>query len=256
MMTTTHLIIGDAHAHPDSNNDRALLLGEVINDVRPDVVICIGDMADMPSLCSYDKGKKSFQGKTYKRDIDAHNDFQDKIWWRIKKSKKKLPNRRITLIGNHEERITRAVNIQPELDGTISYKDLRLEDYYNEIIPYEGATPGMIEVDGVTYAHYIISGVAGRPIGGKHHANSLINKTHSSVTVGHTHQLDYSIETRMDGSKIMGLVCGCFIDYKLDWAGDMNRLYDSGIAIKRKVEKGTYDFEWISLARLKDVYGK
>jgi hypothetical protein len=39
-------------------------------DYRPDVVVNIGDFADMPSLSTHDKvGSKYFEGKRYKDDI-------------------------------------------------------------------------------------------------------------------------------------------------------------------------------------------
>jgi hypothetical protein len=60
---TTHLVIPDQHAHPDFHNKRADWLGQLIKELRPDVVINIGDAADMPSLSSYDKGTKGFQGR-------------------------------------------------------------------------------------------------------------------------------------------------------------------------------------------------
>ena len=68
---TTHLVIPDQHAHPDNNNDRFEWLGKLIVDLKPDVVINLGDMADMPSLCTYDKGTKGFEGRRYKQDVNS-----------------------------------------------------------------------------------------------------------------------------------------------------------------------------------------
>ncbi len=76
----THLVIPDSHAKPDVPNDRFELLGEFILDLKPDVIVNIGDGADMESLCSYDKGKKSFEGRRYKKDIEAHLDAQQKMF--------------------------------------------------------------------------------------------------------------------------------------------------------------------------------
>src|SRR4051812_42940363 len=114
-----HLIIPDVHAHPDHGNERALWLGELIADLKPEKVICIGDLADMPSLSSYDKGKAIFHGRTYKRDTAAATDFLDKMFTRIKSRKRKLPETYF-FEGNHEERISRALNLQSQLEGTIS----------------------------------------------------------------------------------------------------------------------------------------
>ena len=79
-MTRDYLLIPDQHAHPDFNNNRADWLGKFILDRKPDVVVNMGDAADMPSLSAYDKGKASFHGMNYQRDIEAHLDFQDRLW--------------------------------------------------------------------------------------------------------------------------------------------------------------------------------
>ena len=53
------LIIPDAHAEPNYDNDRLTWLGNLIFEEKPDVVVCLGDWFDMASLSSHDKGKKS-----------------------------------------------------------------------------------------------------------------------------------------------------------------------------------------------------
>ena len=252
---STHLFFTDAHSNPKFNNNRALLLGKLINDVKPDIVINGGDGADMPSLSSYDKGTKGFVGRTYQKDIDHYVEFEDKLWWEVRRSKKKLP-RRVILEGNHEERIKRAVNLSPELDGAFSPKDLQRENYYQEVIEYDGNTPGIINIDGIDYGHYFVSGVMGRPIGGEHIGYSLITKRFVSSSCGHIHTLDFTCRTVGSGvRKIYGLSGGCFIDYPSDWAGEASKLWWSGVVIKRNVEDGTYDPEFISLERLKKIYG-
>lgn len=253
MSSRTHLVIPDPHAHYEHDNDRALWLGKLICDVKPDVVINLGDTADMPSLSGYDKGRKCFQGRTYRADINAHNDFQEKLWHEVKKRKKKLPYR-VTLHGNHEHRIHRAIDLQPELEGAIGFEDLCLDQWYDTIVPYDGGTPGVIEIDGVHYAHYFVSGVMGRPVGGIHPAASLLAKQHGSCTAGHLHLLDYSVNTDVSGRKMMSLVAGCYQDYKADWAGGVNDLWWSGVVVKRGVEGGQYSLETITIDRVRKEY--
>jgi hypothetical protein len=146
--TKIHLVIPDSHAKPGEGNKRALWVAELIKEVKPDVVIHLGDSADMPSLSSYDRGTKGFHGRRYKDDIDAHLDFQDKLWSPVKKAKKRLPLR-IFMHGNHEERINRAVQSSSELDGTIGYEDLNLSEWYDEEYEYNGTTPAVAVVDGI-----------------------------------------------------------------------------------------------------------
>ena len=256
-MTKTHLVIPDQHAHPDYPNQRADWVGKLIKDVKPDVVVNMGDAADMASLCSYEKGKSSFVGRSYEKDINSHLEFQDRLWLPFRRSKRKLPHR-IVLEGNHEHRIKKALSTDPELEGErygISFKDLDFDSYYDEVVEYHGGTPGISDIDGISYAHYFISGVMGRPMSGIHHAYSLLQKNHKSCTCAHTHLIDWRVETKLDGTKMMGLVAGVYQDYSSDWAGDANRLWTSGVWIKRNVENGMYDPEFVSIERLQREYG-
>ena len=252
-----HLVIPDQHAHPDFSNDRADYLGRLIKDLKPDVVVNLGDAADMASLSSFDKGKASFNGRNYEKDILAHLDFQERMWAPSKKSKKKRPYR-VVLEGNHEYRTKRVLETSPELEGDrhgISFKDYDFNSYYHDIVEYEGSTPSFIAIDGVHYAHYFISGVLGRAIGGEHHASSLGKKTMVSCTVGHSHLRDFDMSTGSTGNTILSLVAGVFQDYRSTWAGAVNNLWWSGVVIKRGVDNGIYDHEWVSLKRLKEIYG-
>lgn len=250
---TTHLVIPDSHAHYQHHNKRAIWLGRLINDVKPDVVIHIGDSADMPSLSGYDKGKRTFHGRTYRADVDAHLDWQDKLWSTVKATKKRLP-KRYFCIGNHEERINKAINVQPELEGAIGMGDLKLEEYYDVVVPYNGGSPGVVEINGIHYAHYHVSGLMGRPVGGEHPAYSLVSKQFSSCTAGHSHLADLCYRTNTAGKKIIGCLAGVYQDYDTDWAGEVNRLWWRGIVVKRNVHQGVYDPEFISLDRIKREY--
>ncbi len=251
---TTHLVIPDSHAHFQHHNRRAEWLGRLINDRKPDVVVHMGDSADMPSLSSYDRGTKGFQGRTYRADIDAHLDFNDRLWTTVRQAKRKMP-KRIFLEGNHEHRIKKAINIQPELEGAISFSDLELDRYYDEIVEYNGRSPGTITVDGITYAHFFISGVLGKSIGGAHPAYSILAKGHGSATAGDLHLLSYEVQTGLGGKRIQGLVAGCYQDYDADWAGNANNLWWRGVVIKRNVSDGNYDPEFISIDQIRKAYG-
>jgi hypothetical protein len=254
-VSRTHLVIPDPHAHPNHHNKRADLLANLIIDLRPDAVICLGDGPDMPSLCGYDRGKKSFQGRTYRADVDAWLDFQERMWAPVKRRKKKLPDSYF-IEGNHDERIERAIQLQPELEGAIGIKDLELERYWNEVVRYDGRTPGILCLDDINYAHYFVSGVMGKPISGERPAYSLIAKQYESCTQGHVHTLDYSVRTTVGGRKVHGLVAGVFIDYHCDWAGSSQDLWWKGVTIKRNVEGGSYDPQFVSLKALQKEYGK
>ena len=247
---TTHLVIPDQHVHPDHNNDRFEWLGRLIIDLRPDVVINMGDMADMPSLSSYDKGTTSFEGKRYSKDVASVFDAHQRVISPLRKTKKKMP-RMVFTIGNHEQRINKVVNADSRLEGTVGMKDLLLEEWGWEVYPF--LEP--VIIDGIAYAHYFTSGVMGRPIGGENPAKSLLNKQHMSATAGHTHTLDFASTVNAGGSRLMGLVCGAYVDYPSSWNNAQSEaLWWSGVVIKRNVDKGTYDPQFVSIETLRKEY--
>lgn len=249
------VVIGDSHTQPKYGNNRATWIGKCIADLKPDEVIHMGDLADMISLCSYDKNSKKALGRSYADDIASAIDFNDRLWHEVKKSKKRLP-KRVILEGNHEERITRTINTNPELEGAVSFDDLQYDKYYDEVVRYDAGTPGIYISDGIAYSHFFSSGVMGKAIGGEHLAHSLLTKKFISCTVGHDHRLDYCIRTRGDGSRIMGLSVGASMDFPSDWAGQGAEAWWNGIIVKDNVEDGTYDLRAISMKQLQEEYNK
>lgn len=254
-MSKTHLIIPDQHADPFTNHTRAKYAGKLINDIKPDVVVNLGDAADMASLSSYDRGTRGFEGRRYNKDVEASIKFQETLWKEVSPSvRKKI--RAVVLEGNHEYRISRATNADAMLDGTIGYDDLQMDTFYDDVVRYNGSSPGTIEIDGITYAHYLVSGVMGRAIGGEHPAHSLLVKKHQSCTVGHLHLLNHAQQTKEDGTKLNGLVAGCFDDHFHSYAGNANKMWWVGCCVKHSVSKGDYDLEQVSLKRMKKIYGR
>jgi hypothetical protein len=250
----SHLFVPDPHATPDHHNKRFSWLGQLVVDLKPDVVICAGDWADMNALCSYDKGTKGYEGRRYKQDINAAIDAQERFFDPIKRAKKKLP-RFVMLEGNHEHRIERSISLDAaHLDGVISQDDLAYEDFGWEYVRYEGSTPGIIVIDGIAYAHFFTSGVMNRAISGTHPAYQLLVKQFMSCTQGHAHVLDYCVRTNADGNHIRGLVAGCYLDYEPDYAGVANDLWWRGVVFKKDVQDGSYEPTFISLDQIREAY--
>lgn len=253
-MSKTILVVPDQHAHYRQNNDRADYLAGLTIDLKPDVVINMGDAADMPSLSEYDKGKRSYVGKSYKQDIEAHLEFQERWWEPVRATKKKMPFR-VVLEGNHEHRIEKALDLSPELAGTIGFKDYQFEDYYHEVIRYDGNLPGIFKHEGILFAHYFPTGVSGRPMGGISPGRMLVQKNKVSSVASHVHVLDFCTERNVDGQTINGLVAGCYQDYINDWAGAAGKFWQAGVCILRNVSAGNYDFQWVSIEVLRKEYG-
>lgn len=257
-----HLIIPDAHTKPGVSNSRFELLGKHIIATKPDVIIDIGDFADMESLSSYDKGKKAAELRRYKADVKACHEalkltfgpMEEYNKQQRKNGKKQYKPRTVRTVGNHEARLERIAELNPELDGVLSLADLGFEKYFKEISPYK--TP--IEVDGISYCHYYTSGIMGRPIGGENHARKLIQTQFRSCVQGHSHLRDYCERTDAMGKKIQGLVVGCYLeeDQWEDYAGPANLMWWRGLVeLTVDTETGSFDPSFISIERLREMYG-
>jgi hypothetical protein len=143
-MTKKHLVVPDTQIRPGDSTDYLERIGMYIVDKQPDVVVQIGDFADMPSLSSYDVGKKSFEGRRYRADVEAARRGMEVLLGPVqrhnaqqrKNGKKQYKPKMILTNGNHEDRITRAVNSDPKLDGTLGLSDLGYEAFGWEVYPF------------------------------------------------------------------------------------------------------------------------
>lgn len=254
------MIIPDSHAKDGVPSDRFKWAGALAVRRKPPVIVNLGDLADMESLCSYDRGRKDFEGRRYKKDIAAVHEALEAFETPIRKyneqqkrnRKLQYKPRKVLVLGNHEDRISRATQIHPELEGAIGLHDLKYKDFGWEVLPYN--IP--IEIDGVWYCHTFPSGVRGEPISGMNVAASLLAKLMTSCTVGHNHLFDYAIRALPSGQKVHGLSAGCFLDENQHekYAAAVEYLWARGLVYKHNVSKGQYDLEFISLSRLENLY--
>lgn len=246
-MGKRHLVIPDSHAMPGRHNRRFNWLGKLIHDIKPDVVINIGDMADHATLCAHSKPLEVEKAR-YKADLEAVWDAQERMFHEVRKHKRKQP-RWVMTLGNHDVRPQRFVEDNPQFQDWISNDDNKFEDFGWEVYPF--LEP--VRVDGVAYAHYFPSGVMNKPIGGVHSAYAMLLKGHESRTCGHSHLFDYKV-LRTPGRSLMACQVGCYLDFPLGYAGQANDMYSSGVVVKEEVSEGLYDIQYISIDRIKAEY--
>ena len=71
----TAVVLTCAHADPEASNERFTWLGDLIEDIKPDYVVDLGDGADMRSLNSYDtRYPQAIVAQSYQQDIDSYNE--------------------------------------------------------------------------------------------------------------------------------------------------------------------------------------
>ncbi len=252
-----HLIIPDCQVKPGVDISYLKWIGEYAAEKKPEVIVCIGDFADMPSLSSYDVGKKSFEGRTYKADVESTKEamsllmksIQDEQQRLIKNKDKRWNPRLILTLGNHEDRINRAINLDRKLDGLISVGDLEYEKLGWEVHPYLE----VVVVDGVAYSHFFTTGVMGRPVTS---AAALLTKKHMSAIMGHVQHRQIAYAQRADGKQMTGLFVGSCYLHDEDYLGLQGNDYWRGIWMLHEVNDGSFDEMPISLNYLKRKYGE
>jgi predicted phosphodiesterase len=117
MLSKTVVVFTCAHSSPEVSNKRFDWLGEFLYDLRPDMVMCLGDFADMKSLNTYDtRYPQQIVTQNYERDIDQANEAQDRIRRKFRLMKRKRPFF-VGFEGNHENRIKKALANDPRIEG-------------------------------------------------------------------------------------------------------------------------------------------
>ena len=252
-MGVNHCIIPDTQVKDGIDFEYLTRIGQYIVDVKPDVVIHLGDFADMPSLSSYDVGKKSFEGRRYTKDIDAANKAMQCLLDPLysynasaKANKKKQYNpRKVMLLGNHENRINRAINDDPKLEGLISTKDLP----YQEWEVHDFLKP--VFIDGVAYSHYFPTGAMGRPATT---ASAMVSKLHMSCIAGHQQGKQVAYGKRPDGSTITCIIAGSCYEHNEGYLDHQTNQHFRGVVMLHEVDNGCFDEMFVSLDYLKKKY--
>jgi hypothetical protein len=249
-----HLVIPDTQVRAGDDLSFLEHIGNYIVEKQPEKIICLGDFADMPSLSSYDQGKKSFEGRRYVLDIGAAKAGMNALFKPIenfnakaRKNGRKLykPEFHLTL-GNHENRINRAVNDDAKLEGVLSIADLEYEkrwEVYNFL--------DVVIIDGVAYSHYFVTGVAGRPAGS---ARAQLLKTHMSAIAGHQQGLQIATGNKADGSIITNIIAGSCYEHDEDYMGPQGNKHWRGILVLHEVQDGSFDLMPVSLGYLRKKY--
>ena len=243
------LVIPDAQVRPGVDVSHLSHIGQYIADKRPDAVVNIGDFADMSSLSSYDRGKRSFEGRTYADDIKSVRHAMGLLMAPFKGIRGYKPKLIFTL-GNHEERILRAIEEDGRLYGTISMKDLGYEEAGWEVHPFLE----VVMYEGIAFAHYFCSGPMQRPVTS---ARALVKSRHCSAVMGHTQTADvYLADQRPDGRHITGLFCGTAYSHFENYLGPQGNSQRRQVVMLNDVRDGEFDLCFVSLRFLARKYGR
>lgn len=247
----SHIIIPDTQCRPNVPLDHLEWAGKYIARRRPDVIVVMGDWWDMPSLSSYDTGKKSYEGRRYRDDIEAGLRGMKLFTDPIRKVKSYKP-RMIFLIGNHEERILRAIESDRKLEGTIGYHDFKLKEFGFEVHDFLE----VVAVDGIAYSHFFPRAASGAVMQAKRGAPTAkdqLKREGRSCTAGHAQGLDLAC-LPLGGKLQWGIIAGSFYQYEQGYLSPQGNQHWQGIVVKHEVKNGSFSPMLVSLDYLKRRY--
>ncbi len=239
-----HLVIPDVQMRPGVPNEHMEWVGNYIVEKKPDTIVCIGDFADMSSLCIYEKGKLPFEGRRYVNDVKSVRTAMEKLLKPIddynRTATEKYKPRMVLTLGNHEHRIIRVADANPEYAGKFDIDDLGYKDYGWEVHDFLK----VVQIDGIEYSHYFTSGVMGRPASS---AAVVLRERQRSATMGHVQHTDIAMHKK---TQQIALFCGTCYLHDEPYLGEQGNSQRRQIIVKHEVEEGRYDPMFVSLKYL------
>ena len=242
-------VIPDAQVKPGTPINHLAACGKYLVGIRPDVILCIGDFADLESLSSYTQtGSLQSEALRYKKDVQAVRVAMTEFLRPIRAAKGYSP-KLIMLYGNHEDRITRAIETNPrQLQGVMSLDDLGYAEDGWAVFPF--LQP--VTIGGVAFCHYFPSGVMGRPITT---AAALLNKMHMSCFAGHQQGRDIAFAKRADGTSLTAIISGSFYQHDENYLSPFTNTHWRGMFVLHEVREGMFDEMAISVNFLLRKFG-
>lgn len=193
----------DAHNQPGLSQDRFKWLAHFVNTSKPQILVDGGDFDDFGSLCTHEKND-TYKGKlkpSLAKDLEASAQARA-----ILKSEIKHPCRQIVTLGNHEDRIWRYEDANPEMYGIPSsiYLDI-LKATGWEYVKFKET----INVSGVDVTHVPYN--KGKEFGGENAARLVAKAAQRDTLFGHIHELQLFQDGKLSDSSVIAFCGGCFM---------------------------------------------
>jgi len=196
--------IGDIHDHPDIPKDRARWMGKWVNEVRPDLVIQIGDLLTLDSLNGH-ISDDTWTGRAkpvFEQDMASAAEF----FATYEDGRGAFKPEQHCTLGNHEYRIWRYEDGAPATVGM-------MQSYLDEVFQTAGwsySPYGMPYIVGnVCFVHVPI-GLNGKPVGGKTSTSLIARDSVRDTVSGHTHRAEVSRVPKLGiDERVLSLNLGC-----------------------------------------------
>ena len=248
----TILAIGDSHDSPSLDKDRFRWMGKHAAFMKPDRIIHIGDFASWDSMSTHEErgSYNHAQRPSFKTDLDSCEEAMSAFYKEI--SHLDIPQDMTA--GNHEDRINRFENKNPETIGTLWMQFEEMAARYRWRIHQFGQ---WLMIDGVGFIHVPMN-IMGRPYGGQNSENTIANHATHSIVFGHTHRSTFRKTPKIginNSIEIMNLGSSMPDGYIARYAGTATTGWSYGI-VEMCIQNGhIMEYRHISMDQLQERYG-
>ena len=190
----TILFVPDTHA-PYHDRRAFDLVDKVARKIQPDIVALLGDFADFYAVSSHVKDPA--RRMTFDMEVTHVRRLLRRVeGWGAK--------RKLYIMGNHEDRLTRYIASQAEeMHGIVSPDSLfGLTEHGWEVTPYK---------DHASIGKLYLTHDVGKS--GPSALKDALNSFQDNIVIGHTHRLQYLIEGNVKGKPHVAASFG--------WLGDV-----------------------------------
>lgn len=247
------LYFTDAHDRIDWDKRRFEWLSLYARDHNPDAIVCGGDVFDVDSLNKHVRNETG-DGKlkpAFEKELASLAEAFRAIDKHLPPGMPKY----ITL-GNHEQRIWRYENDNPEVCGMLSSAFLCLLEHHKwQVTPFKQ----YLDLYGVEFTHVPINAM-GREIGGKTAAMRIATDSVADIVYGHTHNRHDASAPKLgpNNRHTRAYNGGCFMPNgaRMDYAKASQNHWEYGLTMFSIFGGRIEATSWVSVAQLERDYGK
>ena len=235
----TCVFFADRHLiHDEQPHWSWTLFKEFVRDFKPDILVDGGDHVDFPYISSFNKDKLLLlEGKRLKKDFDLLNEELADL--------RQSCDRMLFLQGNHEERLERAVQKQPLLEGMV---DLEANaDFESLGIEYYPLNKQPVKIGKLHFLHGTYTN--------EHHAKKHLMKYMGNVIYGHIHKFQsYYQGIPLRDDEMGANAIGCLCDKNPEWLRGPGH-WQNGFAVIYFDDKGYFDVYPVIMTKKRFIYG-
>jgi hypothetical protein len=220
----TGICLFDLH-YPEHDSKCLNITYDITSDLKPDYFILGGDQLDMGCISYFNRGKiKLLENKRIGRDYKGFQKILDKYEGLLPESCEK-----VFMIGNHEYRVTRLIEENPQAyEGILEIENnLDLSDW--KVIPFN-------RIFSIGYLN-IIHGIYWNI----HHTKKHLYTYGDNIYYGHVHNSQsFSIQTPLNNEPKEARSVGCLCNKNPEWKRERPNDWINELLVFESLPNGIY----------------